>query len=173
MKTGRVTGAQALPQATDCVTIIRIEVRSEKMNPQDSVLCSVTRLTQQLKAGGCASKLAPGSLRAALDLLPPQTDPNLLVGFDRSDESDVSAVPAGLLANCEFAECVVRNDGHVDDDPRLLTHDPQTSGGLLVSVQAGDAESVVQALHEAGVAAQPIGHVIAGQPEIILRGDRS
>ena len=47
------------------------------------------RLTQQVKAGGCASKLAPGSLRAVLDGLPAQTDPNLLVGFDQSDDAGV------------------------------------------------------------------------------------
>jgi len=47
------------------------------------------RLTQQVKAGGCASKLAPGSLRAVLDSLPSQTDPNLLVGFDQSDDAGV------------------------------------------------------------------------------------
>lgn len=47
------------------------------------------RLTQQVKAGGCASKLAPGSLRSVLDSLPPQTDPNLLVGFDQSDDAGV------------------------------------------------------------------------------------
>ena len=355
------------------------------MDQQDSARSSVTRLTQQVKAGGCASKLAPGSLRAVLDSLPPQTDPNLLVGFDQSDDAGVyrisddlalvqtvdfftpmvddaftfgqiaaanalsdvyamggtpltaltivcfpqtgdlellgqimrggmskmteagctivgghsvrdgeikfgyavtgtihpnrvlinggaragdsllltkplgtgvittalkqgkaklswveaatrsmttlnraaaavitqhpgvhamtdvtgfglmghgremamasevtveiattqvpqlegaleaialGAVPAGLLANREFAECVARDDGHVDDNARLLMYDPQTSGGLLVSVEAGDADSLVQALHEAGVPAQPIGHVIAGKPEIILRGGR-
>jgi selenide,water dikinase len=47
------------------------------------------RLTQQVKAGGCASKLAPGSLRAVLDRLPAQADPNLLVGFDQSDDAGV------------------------------------------------------------------------------------
>jgi selenide,water dikinase len=47
------------------------------------------RLTQQVKAGGCASKLAPGSLRAVLDRLPLQTDPNLLVGFETSDDAGV------------------------------------------------------------------------------------
>ncbi len=47
------------------------------------------RLTQQVKAGGCASKLAPGSLRAVLDQLPPQIDPNLLVGFETSDDAGV------------------------------------------------------------------------------------
>jgi selenide,water dikinase len=84
----------------------------------------------------------------------------------------LGAVPAGLLANREFAECVVRDDGNVDDSARLLMYDPQTSGGLLVSVDAGDAGALVQALHEAGVPAQPIGHVTVGKPEIILRGDR-
>ena len=47
------------------------------------------RLTQQVKAGGCASKLAPGALRATLDTLPRRNDPNLLVGFDQSDDAGV------------------------------------------------------------------------------------
>ncbi len=47
------------------------------------------RLTQQVKAGGCASKLAPGSLRSVLDRLPAPSDPNLLVGFDTSDDAGV------------------------------------------------------------------------------------
>ncbi|HYK37861.1 selenide, water dikinase SelD [Alloacidobacterium sp.] len=50
---------------------------------------SPIRLTQQVKAGGCASKLAPGSLRTVLDALPLQTDPNLLVGFDQSDDAGI------------------------------------------------------------------------------------
>ena len=47
------------------------------------------KLTQQVKAGGCASKLAPGSLRSVLDALVPQSDSNLLVGFDKSDDAGV------------------------------------------------------------------------------------
>ncbi len=50
---------------------------------------SAIRLTQQVKAGGCASKLAPGSLRAVLDGLPSQIDPNVMVGFDTSDDAGV------------------------------------------------------------------------------------
>lgn len=57
---------------------------------------SSPRLTQQVKAGGCASKLAPGSLRAVLDRLPPQTDPNLLVGFDTSDDAGVYRIGDNL-----------------------------------------------------------------------------
>jgi hypothetical protein len=47
------------------------------------------RLTQQVKAGGCASKLAAGSLRTVLDGLPQQSDANLPVGFDQSDDAGV------------------------------------------------------------------------------------
>src|SRR5450631_1880763 len=57
---------------------------------------SPMRLTQQVKAGGCASKLAPGSLRAVLDGLPVQTDPNLLVGFDTSDDAGVYRINGDL-----------------------------------------------------------------------------
>jgi selenide, water dikinase len=52
--------------------------------PQDAV-----RLTQQVKAGGCASKLPPGTLADVLARLPRQSDPNLLVGFDTSDDAGV------------------------------------------------------------------------------------
>ena len=54
------------------------------------------RLTQHVKAGGCASKLAPGSLSAVLSALPRQSDPNLLVGFDTSDDAGVYRVAPGL-----------------------------------------------------------------------------
>jgi len=45
------------------------------------------RLTQQVKAGGCASKLPAGSLRRVLSSLPAQTNPGPLVGFDTSDDA--------------------------------------------------------------------------------------
>src|SRR5271156_160896 len=54
------------------------------------------RLTQQVKAGGCASKLAPGSLAAVLSRLPKQSDPNLLVGFDTSDDAGIYRIAQDL-----------------------------------------------------------------------------
>lgn len=47
------------------------------------------RLTQQVKAGGCASKLPAGSLRRVLSALPAQTNPDLLVGFETSDDAGI------------------------------------------------------------------------------------
>ncbi len=47
------------------------------------------KLTSQTKAGGCASKLAPGLLDRILKSLPRTTDPNVLVGFDHNDDAGV------------------------------------------------------------------------------------
>src|SRR5580692_7561392 len=57
---------------------------------------TTVRLTQQVKAGGCASKLAPGSLAAVLSRLPKQTDSNLLVGFDTSDDAGIYRIAPDL-----------------------------------------------------------------------------
>jgi selenide, water dikinase len=57
---------------------------------------TAVRLTQQVKAGGCASKLAPGSLAAVLSKLPKQGDPNLLVGFDTSDDAGIYRIAPDL-----------------------------------------------------------------------------
>lgn len=81
----------------------------------------------------------------------------------------LGAVPAGLMANREYAQCMVAEEGVLDEAVRALMYDPQTSGGLLVSVDAGDADSLVHALNQAQVPAQAIGRVLAGNPEIILR----
>ncbi len=54
------------------------------------------RLTQHVKAGGCASKLAPGSLRQVLSALPPQSDPNVLVGFETSDDAGIYRIAPDL-----------------------------------------------------------------------------
>jgi len=57
---------------------------------------ATVRLTQHVKAGGCASKLAPGSLAAVLSRLPKQSDSNLLVGFDTSDDAGIYRIAPDL-----------------------------------------------------------------------------
>src|SRR5271154_5625047 len=65
--------------------IVSDQARQEYMMHESTTV----RLTQQVKAGGCASKLAPGSLAAVLSRLPKQSDPNLLVGFETSDDAGI------------------------------------------------------------------------------------
>ncbi len=69
-------------------------------------------------------------------------------------------IPGGLKANRDFAECLVDYDPSVPDDIRTLLFDPQTAGGLLISVSAEDAAPLTHALQDAGVPAAEIGEVI-------------
>ncbi len=52
-------------------------------------MAEAIRLTTTAKAAGCAAKLSPSVLESILKRLPPQTDPNLLVGFETSDDAAV------------------------------------------------------------------------------------
>jgi selenide,water dikinase len=48
------------------------------------------------KAAGCAAKMAPGTLDAVLRRLPPQSDPNVLVGFSTNDDAGIYLLGQGL-----------------------------------------------------------------------------
>src|SRR5208283_816129 len=70
-------------------------------------------------------------------------------------------IPGGLKNNRDFAECLVEYDDAVPDDIRTLLFDPQTAGGLLISVAAPDSARLTQALREAAVPVVEIGEVSA------------
>jgi selenide, water dikinase len=68
-------------------------------------------------------------------------------------------IPGGLKANREFAECVVAYDDRIAEDVKTLLFDPQTAGGLLVSVVSDSIGELAHALVAAGVPAVEIGEV--------------
>lgn len=70
-------------------------------------------------------------------------------------------IPGGLTANREFAECVVGYDEGVTEEMKAVLFDPQTAGGLLISVAAHEAVELSAALENAGVPAVEIGEVVA------------
>jgi selenide,water dikinase len=76
-------------------------------------------------------------------------------------------VPGGLKANREFAECIVRYEGEIADEVMTLLFDPQTAGGLLISVEADAADALCKALHTAGVSAVEIGQVVTETQPLI------
>ena len=68
-------------------------------------------------------------------------------------------IPGGLKANREFAECVVEYQSEISEELKTLLFDPQTAGGLLISVSDRHLEPLLQQLRNAGVAASHIGRV--------------
>jgi selenide,water dikinase len=69
-------------------------------------------------------------------------------------------VPGGGRTNRDHFAAGVSVAAGVDDDLLDLFYDPQTSGGLLVAVDASHADDVVAALVAVGVPARRIGRAI-------------
>jgi selenide,water dikinase len=69
-------------------------------------------------------------------------------------------IPGGLKANRDFAECLTGYESGVSEEMKTLLFDPQTAGGLLISVAAGDSAVLTQDLQAAGVPAVEIGEVL-------------
>jgi selenide,water dikinase len=72
-------------------------------------------------------------------------------------------VPGGLKNNRDFAECIVAYESAIGDELKALLFDPQTAGGLLISVAAEDCENLLQDLQSDRVPAYQIGSVIESQ----------
>ena len=73
------------------------------------------------------------------------------------------ALPGGLKNNREFNSCAVEIARDLTPALESLLHDPQTSGGLLISLPAGDAAALERALPEA----HSIGRVLPRQAKPI------
>jgi selenide,water dikinase len=93
------------------------------------------------------------------------------------DAVQLGAIPAGLLGNRDFAECISADaiGSEIPDDVRMLLYDPQTAGGLLISVAPENADTLLGSLRDAGLNTAKIGSVLGpyeaghGAPAILLR----
>jgi selenide,water dikinase len=75
----------------------------------------------------------------------------------------LGAVPGGLRNNREFASCVVETTRDLPVEVEDLLYDPQTSGGLLISLPEGDAEALAGVYPDA----YAIGRVLPRQAKPI------
>jgi selenide, water dikinase len=77
----------------------------------------------------------------------------------------LGAVPGGLLTNRAFAECLITDSegANIPENLRTLLYDPQTSGGLLISVAKHQSASLERELKHLGLQAEIIGTVTEPQ----------
>ena len=136
---------------------------------QDS---TTVRLTQQVKAGGCASKLAPGSLAAVLSRLPKQSDPNLLVGFDTSDDAGIYRIApdVALVQTVDFFTPLVDDPfvfGQIAatnalSDVYAMGGRPLTALSIVCFPQDGDLDVLEQIMRGGIAKMREAGCVVVG-----------
>ncbi len=76
--------------------------------------------------------------------------------------ADEGHVPGGTHRNLEYVTPKTRWDSGLAEVDRLLLCDAQTSGGLLVSVAAGECDALADALRADGHAAAVVGELRPG-----------
>ena len=77
--------------------------------------------------------------------------------------AEMGLIPGGTHRNKEFRLSMIEHAGVIDDDIWNILFDPQTSGGLLISIASADADTLIENLHRHGIEdAAIIGEVIEG-----------
>ncbi len=77
-------------------------------------------------------------------------------------------LPGGLKNNRDFVgDCVNFAEG-VPQEFRDLLFDPQTSGGLLISISPQFADAAIATLDRHGVSARRVGHVVAKKNPLLF-----
>jgi selenide,water dikinase len=111
----------------------------------------------------------------------------MAVGSDVTLAIDAGAVPllpealhlashgvltGGGASNIEFASMSVAFEGNVSREQKMVLHDPQTSGGLLIALPAGRAGDLVDTIRASGAGyAAVIGEVLSrGDKPLVIRG---
>ena len=118
------------------------------------------RLTQYARGGGCACKIPPGELEAAVArLIPEHRDPDLLVGVEHGDDAAVVRISAGraIVATTDFFTPVV-------DDARTFGQIAATNALSDVYAVGGDP---LIALNLLGWPRDQLSAELAGE---VLRG---
>jgi len=132
----------------------------------------VVRLTAQVKAGGCASKLPPGFLHSVLARLPQQESENLLVGFATSDDAGVYRVAPDLamVQTVDFFTPMVDDPftfGQIAatnalSDVYAMGGRPVTALSLVCFPQGGDSDLLEQIMLGGLSKMQEAGCVVVG-----------
>jgi len=146
--------------------------RAPEITREDALATAPVRLTQQVKAGGCASKLPPGTLSAVLGRLPRQDHPNLLVGFETADDAGVFRLgpDEALVQTVDFFTPMVDDPftfGRIAalnalNDVYAMGGKPLTALALVCFPQSGDLGILEQTMRGGMEAMREAGCVVLG-----------
>jgi selenide,water dikinase len=79
-------------------------------------------------------------------------------------------IPAGAYRNMDYTKNKVQTLGTLPQERLDVLYDPQTSGGLLLSVPEEEGEQLVQRLKDSGLTGAAIGCVVPkGEKEVIIK----
>ena len=76
-------------------------------------------------------------------------------------------IPGGLNNNRDFAECTVGYEAAISVEIKALLFDPQTAGGLLISLASDESDKLLLDMQNAGIPARQIGSVTESQKPLI------
>ena len=82
--------------------------------------------------------------------------------------AQMGLAPAGTHRNREFRLNMIEQAYEMGDEMWSILFDPQTSGGLLISVPGKEAEALLQNLHRNGIEDAAIIGAVIGKPKGII-----
>jgi selenide,water dikinase len=87
------------------------------------------------------------------------------------DYASQGFIPGGAYNNEKFYSPRVKLDVHMPQDRRMVFYDPQTSGGLLISIEKNKADALLRDCRNGGTKnAVIVGEVInRGNVDVIIR----
>ncbi len=169
--------------------IISTAVKAEFASKEaaDRIAVSMSILNREaseimLKVGvnACTDVTGFGLLGHAAEMIE-KTDVGIVVNADSvpifpetREMADMGMIPGGLYRNRDFRKDMVEFQPDVSQFQMDILFDPQTSGGLLISVPENKAWQMLEELHQAGVKdAAIIGEVVDNpKGKIIVRNNK-
>jgi selenide, water dikinase len=160
-------------------TAIKAEMASEKARTQIIKSMSIlnrqaSEVMQEVGAHACTDITGFGLIGHAAEMIE-GTGKGLVIYADSvpvfsetQELAESGMVPGGLYRNRDYRKSMVVIESNVNEFLADILFDPQTSGGLLISVASEKASVLLERLHLAGVAeAAIIGEVVDNPQEKI------
>ena len=127
-----------------------------------------SEVIQEVGANACTDITGFGLLGHAAEMIE-NTDVGMVIYaevvpvFPEAEElAAMGLIPGGLYRNRDFRKSIIEFQPDVSQFRMDILFDPQTSGGLLISVSESKAQDMLDRLHQAGVAkAAIIGEVVS------------